>query len=607
MQKKTADRPSDRILAGEEELRSVEGIIVLEDWTPLPTTLGGIAKGWMLKCEIKIKSANTEVVAHKTNWCIGVDERYPNGEIELVPAKVGGITKTFQHQYYNGGGAAGIPWRDGVICVKGSMSYLKVRGYDSEPFEEKDRLKWHVELVKRWLEDASNGSLVGEGELFELPHYAPLDKKTRLIFCESWESLHVWEGLDGQYGTVELGLVNRVRKNYMTLEYKTKNGRHLHTTPWSKEWVKRIDGKEVGGWVLLKQPLFLEPWQAPMIWEELMEALMIQGIDGENVMRGVCELLGRRDQAIVLLGLPISRWIGEKERQIHWQAFRLHGLESNFGSWTMRWWRIATQKARFEWIKSENWDETAIRNRGRFGERLRDKRIVIVGVGSLGSMIAEILTRGGVKDITIVDHDCIEVGNLCRHTLLLESIDHLKVKALGDRIVGISPHVNVNEINAKIEDVPSAQWKYIVKGDIILNCTANDDVISFFEEQVFDDVKIFGSLAISLGPKRLYVLVGTKKRYPGRFYKRHIDKWLDKDVREYEGEGLPRSGGIGCWHPAFPARSDDMWLFAVSGIKYLESYLRSGKKDAVLAVFELRQGEGGFTGIELVAEEWDNG
>ena len=76
---------------------------------------------------------------------------------------------------------------------------------------------------------------------------------------------------------------------------------------------------------------------------------------------------------------------------------------------------------------------------------------------------------------------------------------------------------------------------------------------------------------------------------------------------EYDGTPLPRSGGMGCWHPAFPGRVHDMWLLSATAMKYIDRYITANKKDAQLAVFEQIMHSGTFEGIKLVAEESDNG
>ena len=71
-------------------------------------------------------------------------------------------------------------------------------------------------------------------------------------------------------------------------------------------------------------------------------------------------------------------------------------------------------------------------------------------------------------------------------------------------------------------------------------------------------------------------------------------------MEENAGVRLPREG-IGCWHPLFPARIDDVWLMAAAAIKRLEETLAAPPTEPVLVVFEQTIENGHFTGIRLAS------
>jgi hypothetical protein len=55
-------------------------------------------------------------------------------------------------------------------------------------------------------------------------------------------------------------------------------------------------------------------------------------------------------------------------------------------------------------------------------QRLREIRVGIVGLGSLGSKIAVSLARSGVRKFLLIDDDILMAGNLCRHELSWASV-----------------------------------------------------------------------------------------------------------------------------------------------------------------------------------------
>jgi molybdopterin/thiamine biosynthesis adenylyltransferase len=82
---------------------------------------------------------------------------------------------------------------------------------------------------------------------------------------------------------------------------------------------------------------------------------------------------------------------------------------------------------------------------------LREKRVAVVGLGSGGSFIARELAKAGVGHFTLVDHDRLEVGNVCRHECGLEDLGRSKVYAMRDRLLGINPSASIEALPAKVD------------------------------------------------------------------------------------------------------------------------------------------------------------
>ncbi|MBW7992072.1 MAG: ThiF family adenylyltransferase [Planctomycetes bacterium] len=562
------------------------------------------SKRWVIKCQINIDSPNKELIHNKTDWYIWLEATYPQGEVELVPAKQNGITKTFHHQFYNSE-RAGVPWRNGIICAKTAMSWLKRSCYDEEPFESEKRLKWHIERVFQWLLDAATGNLVKKGEFFELPDYNTSDKPYTIAFCESQETFHIWiphcNGI--RIGTVELGFLRKPINTLVTLSFQDHKLQLIHQPPWNENIINLIQKVVTGMWVLVPKTIVLPPWQAPMTWGEVMCAVGIRGEDYEK--------FSKRSN-FVLMGFPIPERVGHVPIQIHWQALYLPVLSyrdkyadcrKEPGLLLRR--NIDTINSIVDWQKSENWDPKEIFNRGMYTQDIIDSKIIIIGVGAFGSMTAEMLVRGGVKDILLVDHEKMEIGNLIRHTLALKDIGNYKAGALGEHLISISPYVNVKAIRGRFENASEKYKDEIKNANIVIDCSGNDYILHYIEQFTWESRPLFFSISIGLDAKRLYVLVSRRNIFHREFFQRRIEKYLKKDLEDYNGPELPRSGGIGCWHPAFPARGDEMWLWASTALKYFVCYTQSKAECTKVAVFEQIQVGNYFGGIKLVEEYHD--
>ena len=77
-------------------------------------------------------------------------------------------------------------------------------------------------------------------------------------------------------------------------------------------------------------------------------------------------------------------------------------------------------------------------------QTLRDSRVILFGVGGVGSYTAEALARSGIGALTLVDSDVVSETNLNRQLIALHStVGKLKVDVMRERISDISPDCDV--------------------------------------------------------------------------------------------------------------------------------------------------------------------
>ena len=76
-------------------------------------------------------------------------------------------------------------------------------------------------------------------------------------------------------------------------------------------------------------------------------------------------------------------------------------------------------------------------------ERLANATVVLFGLGGVGSYAAEAIARAGVGHVVLIDSDCVEMTNLNRQLLALNTtIGRPKVEVSGIRVADISVTVN---------------------------------------------------------------------------------------------------------------------------------------------------------------------
>lgn len=85
---------------------------------------------------------------------------------------------------------------------------------------------------------------------------------------------------------------------------------------------------------------------------------------------------------------------------------------------------------------------------------MKTKCAVIIGCGSVGSLVAMELARAGVEKFVLCDADTLEYHNVCRHQCGIEDVGDLKVNALERKILNINPKTNIKTFGGIIQNIP---------------------------------------------------------------------------------------------------------------------------------------------------------
>ena len=105
-------------------------------------------------------------------------------------------------------------------------------------------------------------------------------------------------------------------------------------------------------------------------------------------------------------------------------------------------------------------------------ERINQARVLLVGVGGLGSPIAMYLAAAGVGHITLVDHDKVELSNLQRQIVhATDDIESLKVDSAKDKLTRLNPEVEVETIAHRLSDEDFD--RILPTTDVVIDATDN--------------------------------------------------------------------------------------------------------------------------------------
>lgn len=105
-------------------------------------------------------------------------------------------------------------------------------------------------------------------------------------------------------------------------------------------------------------------------------------------------------------------------------------------------------------------------------QRLKSARVLIVGMGGLGSPVALYLAAAGVGTLGLVDDDCVETSNLQRQIIHnIDTVGTSKVASATAVVKRLNPYVKVEMLNERI--TPDNALNIIRDYEIVVDGTDN--------------------------------------------------------------------------------------------------------------------------------------
>jgi molybdopterin/thiamine biosynthesis adenylyltransferase len=85
-------------------------------------------------------------------------------------------------------------------------------------------------------------------------------------------------------------------------------------------------------------------------------------------------------------------------------------------------------------------------------DALAEQHVSIIGCGSFGSALADMLVRAGLGRLTLIDPELLETENLGRHVLTGVNVGQPKAAALAARLLEINPNLQVDARQERFQD-----------------------------------------------------------------------------------------------------------------------------------------------------------
>ncbi len=129
---------------------------------------------------------------------------------------------------------------------------------------------------------------------------------------------------------------------------------------------------------------------------------------------------------------------------------------------------------------------------------LCEAHILVIGAGGLASPVLQYLAGAGIGQITLVDGDCVEVGNLHRQTLFNHTcIGQPKAQAAARILNGLNPDCTVMPVKGILD--PENVDNFLKGVDLVLDCADSFAASYILSDACFDqNIPLISASALGL-------------------------------------------------------------------------------------------------------------
>ena len=130
-------------------------------------------------------------------------------------------------------------------------------------------------------------------------------------------------------------------------------------------------------------------------------------------------------------------------------------------------------------------------------EILKEKKVIVFGIGGVGGYVVEMLARAGIENLTLVDNDVVSISNLNRQIIALNStVGKPKVEAMKARIMDINPNAKVKAIQNfvtkdNVEELNLKNYDFVI--DAIDNVTAKLAIAKTCDDNEINFISCMGT------------------------------------------------------------------------------------------------------------------
>lgn len=445
---------------------------------------------------------------------------------------------------------------DGSICIHTAQSPLLPQ-----------KLRYDITSVKAWIKkyyingdnDSHYEHLIVPQKTFKGSHFAFFFNEVDYTFKKNQYGFLDYSALSSGVFYKEKINSNIVQKFY------TKDRKQLVDVKWNFQ-LKSLPAS-MGLYVFIKDaPSKNQRWVFNK-WEDFEAFLPPDFLNFLHLLeKNTAKEKGK--YLPLLVGYNIS------DTEIHWQAimlelgrFPIYGEKVN-----KQWLTMLDGDEEIDWAMTKNCSYKYFFGRGRLTDKFTGSKILIIGIGAIGSIVAKTLARSGCTNIDFIDYDVKEPENVCRSEYSFFSGITNKTNDLINEMCIISPFFESTHggydfseafdffMKSQLTDITTKTEieKWLNKYDVIFDCTADNDLLYVLNQLNINST--FLNFSISNHAKQ-FVCAAEQNRHD------FIDTQFNGNVLKFDIDDLYNP--TGCWSPTFKASYNDINTLVQFAIKHV--------------------------------------
>ncbi len=215
------------------------------------------------------------------------------------------------------------------------------------------------------------------------------------------------------------------------------------------------------------------------------------------------------------IGAPIGRWIWATLNDASLDAMPLEisedvaqALDWLEGATYVRRERSIRTPETAHWDRQVQWFAQETGNGPERQQRLLNSTVLVLGLGGLGSAVADLLARAGVGTLILVDHDVVDEANLPRQLLYsIRDVGRAKVDAAAERLRAVAPLVHLHKSHLEVASAVDVAALLVEHDPQLVVCAADRPPIAM-KTWVEDAAAEMGAAVMHGGHRPPHVYAG---------------------------------------------------------------------------------------------------